>query len=266
MKMRCAVMLLGVAIALGDLTGCVPRKLTLPTTRAEAIRNRAEAHFGRVFYLKPAETDNPTAQAQQLAPLLIIETAATNALPDWPTGTTDPQVFFQPGQTILSGRPHRQMTYGWSYAKTFNEGPGALPAQGVRITLDSAGRPVIWEIFADTSRARVIFVAQSLELQAGREFGPPLAGRRFAVERSLTDAPQVVVARVIEDGPVPMGPILYLRAGTRDVTAVICRCMAAQARELAGQQEYELVLAPKMPVHFPKLEEIERRIRLPKNF
>ena len=54
-------------------------------------------------------------------------------------------------------------------------------------------------------------------------------------------APDVIVARVIEDGPVPMGPIVYLSAGTRQVSTLICRCMPAQARKLLATRTYDLL-------------------------
>jgi hypothetical protein len=37
-----------------------------------------------------------------------------------------------------------------------------------------------------------------------------------------------------------MGPIIYLNAGTRAVSTVICRCMPAQARKLASTSTYDL--------------------------
>ena len=264
MKTRLAALALGVAVALGAMTGCATRKVVLSTSQRVPIRERAEAHFVRAFYLKPAETNNATVQARQLAPLLIVEAPDTSTLPDFPATTTHPRIFFQPSRTILNGKQHEQMAYWWTYPRNSSRSRGALPAQGVRITLNSDGRPVIWEVLAETSGAAVIFVAQSLEAQAAREFGAPLKGRRFAVERSLTDVPDVVVARMIEDGPVTMGPIIYLRAGTRDVTTVICRCMDAQARELAGQQEYELTNT-RLARGF-SARALDRKLRLPRDF
>jgi hypothetical protein len=76
------------------------------------------------------------------------------------------------------------------------------------------------------------------------EFGPPLPGRTYSVERSLADAPKVVVARVLDDGPMPMGPMVYLSAGSRNVSTVLCRCMRAQAKNLAGTYTYELTPLP----------------------
>ena len=38
-----------------------------------------------------------------------------------------------------------------------------------------------------------------------------------------------------------MGPIVYLSENTRDVSTLICRCMAAQAKELAGTSIHELL-------------------------
>jgi hypothetical protein len=264
MKMRFALMALGVAVALETITGCATRNVVLSTTQRAAIRARAEAHFARAFYLKPAETNSATAQARQLAPLLIVEAPGTNALPDLPATANRPQIFFQAGRTTLNEKQHEQMTYWWAYPKVSSRSRGALPAQGVRITLNFAGRPVIWEVLADTSGAKVIFVAQSLEVQAMREFAAPMEGRRFAVERSLTDAPNVVVACVIEDGAVTMGPIVYLCAKTRDVSTVICRCMPSQAKALAGQMDY--ALGGPQSARVRATAELERALRWPRDF
>jgi hypothetical protein len=121
------------------------------------------------------------------------------------------------------------------------EGEADLALQGIRITLNSAGQPMVWEVLADSSGADLIFVAQSLEAAALAEFGKALPARCYAIERSVEEAPNVVVARVIDDGPVAMGPFVYLSADTRVVSALICRCMPAQARKLLATGIYDLV-------------------------
>ena len=262
-RLRAVLLLLA---GLSALAGCATRKDVFTAAQAAVIRDRAESHFPRAFYLKPAETSNASTQAWQLAPLFIIEMTDAGAAPDLPGPTARPQVCSQAGHTMLNGRRHEQMTYWWTYSNHSRSRRDVLPAQGVRITLNAAGQPVVWEVLADPSGAEIVFVSQNLELQAKQEFGAPLPGRRFAVERSPADAPNAVVARVIEDGPVTMGPIVYLRAGTRGVTTVICRCMEAQVRELVGQQEYELVSAANAPGHFRKLGSVQQRLRLPGKF
>jgi hypothetical protein len=116
-----------------------------------------------------------------------------------------------------------------------------LALQGIRVTLNSSGQPVIWEVLADSSGAAVIYVSRNLEAPAAAEFGKPLPGRHYTVERSLEGAPNVIVARIIDDGPVAMGPIVYLSAGTRAVATLICRCMPAQAKRLLGTSVYDLL-------------------------
>ncbi len=113
--------------------------------------------------------------------------------------------------------------------------------QGIRITLNSAGQPALWEVLTDSSGAELIFVSHSLEAAALAEFGKPLPGRRYAIERSMEEAPNVIVARVIDDGPVAMGPMVYLSAGTRTVSTLICRCMPAQVRKLVATATYDLL-------------------------
>jgi hypothetical protein len=116
-----------------------------------------------------------------------------------------------------------------------------LPLQGIRITLNSSGQPAIWEVLADNSKAKLFFVSQNLEAAAAAEFGKPLPGRRYSIERSIEAAPDVIVARVIDDSPVPLGPIIYLSAATRQVSTLVCRCMPAQARTLLATRTYNLL-------------------------
>lgn len=248
------------------LTGCATGPTALTTGQQADFQARAEAHFARVTYLKPSATNHVSPLAAQLAPLLLQEVRGTNGQSDLPAGSPKPQLFCAASRISLNGRAHEQMTYWWRYPKSAKRNHRALEGQGVRLTLSSAGRPVIWEVLGDTSGAKLIFVAQSLEAQAAREFGTPLDGRKFAVERSLADAPNTVVARVIEDGPMPMGPIIYQRVETRDVTTVICRCMDAQADELAGQAEYQLTEMPTGTGRRLKLGDPQWSFRLPSGF
>ncbi|MFO1512558.1 MAG: hypothetical protein U1F83_06550 [Verrucomicrobiota bacterium] len=50
------------------------------------------------------------------------------------------------------------------------------------------------------------YAAQSLELAARAQFGPPLPGRKFSLSAVWRKRP-TVVANVISDGPLPMGPV-----------------------------------------------------------
>lgn len=189
--------------------------------------------------LKPVTTLGEETLAVRLAPLLLVEVAG-GVGPGEATGL--PSVFVRESSVVVNGRTHVRISYAWPLELGGVGSGGAVPWQGVRLTLNSAGEPVIWEVFRDRSEMSVVFVARSVEEAARREFGGPLPGRAFSVERALTETPEVVVARVIEDGPVPMGPIVHLGSDGGDVMALICRCMPPQARELVGQREYELVL------------------------
>jgi hypothetical protein len=163
--------------------------------------------------------------------------------------TSKPTVYADTDTVQINGRPHARFSYLWCYSTRPGQSPEAgLPWQGIRLTLDSAGQPVIWEVLADTSSEELIFVSQNLEAAAMAEFGKAPPDRRFSIERSREEAPNVVVARVIDDGPTPLGPIVYLRARTRSVGTLICRCMNAQAKTLRTTASYEL--AP-MPVAAP---------------
>ena len=144
-----------------------------------------------------------------------------------------------PAEICAPSRP--RFTYLWCYSTDNPAGdPPALGIQGVRITTDASGAPVIWEILADQSGLDLIFVAESLEAAAKKQWGKAQPGRRFTMEQTRRKAPRALVARVIADGPVPMGPIVYLQCESRKVSTLVCRCMPAQAKSLLTSSVYQL--------------------------
>lgn len=259
------VAVLGIGL-MGDAGSCLGE--SLGACPHPEIYQRVTNEFAEALFYKPAEPKT-TDLAFSLAPLILQEVNdAQTALPvPDQFGTlmvsngaaifdqSRPAIYWEIDTLQIKGRAFARLSYLWCYAPgpleskpgqaagTAASGPAenALPLQGIRITLNSAGQPAIWEVLADTSRAKLIFVSQNLEAAAVAEFGKPLPGRRYAAERSVEAAPEVVVARVIDDGPVASGPIVYLSAGTRAVSTLICRCMAAQAKKLLATSTYALL-------------------------
>jgi hypothetical protein len=226
--------LIPVCAALGVVWGCrsqppAPAAASkLPEQRA-VLEERARLVFTNAVLCKPRETLPASVPAMTFAPLLIREVAGSNA----PADAGPDTVYYQLGATTAAGAAHPQMTYLWA------NGPARAMARGLRVTLDLHGLPAIWEVLDERPGPRVVFVSASLEARARAAFGPPLPGRRFAVEPSLSAAPDVLVARVIDDGPAAMGPIVHETAGG-EISAVICRCMPTQARRLVATTYYNL--------------------------
>jgi hypothetical protein len=168
-------------------------------------------------------------------------------------------------EKIINGQSHLQVIYRWWYLA---ESRPDMKSLGVCVTLDGEGHPVIWEVLDERSAVRVFFVAESLEKAAALRFGEALPGRRHAVEPALDSQPNLVVARVLDDGPVPMGPMVYVRAGSLAVSTVACRCMPAQIKSLADTLEYELLSLDLvgMGVDEPAQQDLESILRLPERF
>ena len=51
----------------------------------------------------------------------------------------------------------------------------------------------------------------------------------------------MVVARVLADGPMAMGPFVYLTEPGLEVTTLLCRCMPAQVDDFFANTYYELI-------------------------
>ncbi len=224
--------------------------------------------FELATFYKPREGSMEGLEAD-LAPLIIQQVMDANAesvlVRDWklePAGfgavfideqgdihvdTTQPTVYVGTSIVTVHGIEYDQVLYIWWYAPIpQNHGDARAEPQGVRMTLDSDGFPLVWEVVSLESisssepGARALFVSSRLERAAADAFGPPLPGRRFAVERSVADATDTVVVRVIEDGPIPMGPFVYLSAHTHAATTVLCRCSSSQVERILEAPYYDL--------------------------
>jgi hypothetical protein len=283
--------------------------LNLPAPNS-AIYARAAVHFTNALFYKPSERDAEQLSFK-LAPLLIQEAPSpyeqsgqlgiTNA-PARPCkgvcrvgalmaggsraklDLSRPTIYFYTDAIQIKDKTHARFAYFWCSGDP-RLSTYATGVQGVRLTLDSSGRPVIWEILRDPSGLDVIFIAESVDAAARAQFGPPVPGRKYAVERSPSEAAKTVVARVVDDGPMPMGPILYLADDVQTLATLICRCMPAQATTLLKTATYELrnadleparalldrvIAAVKQPVFRVGQPEpsaaIEKRLRLPDAF
>lgn len=210
------------------LIGCAHTPVVTTATRA-SIYDRASVHFDKTVFVKPPESLQPEFR---LAPMLIQQILTTDEPPPTPHA-----VYFWRTSALLGTEVLPQFNYLWF--QSAKESEPKIP-QGVRITFDPAGKPILWEVLWDDSGARILFVSQSLESAAMTNYPASLPGRRFWIERGVTDDPNTVVARIIDDSPLATGPILYLQAGTYDVSTLICRCMNAQAREVVGESTYGL--------------------------
>ncbi|WCJ57897.1 hypothetical protein NXS98_09150 [Fontisphaera persica] len=218
-----------------------------PTFDGEAVYHRATNTAGAVLLFKPVSQDTQKLETV-LAPFILQSTGAgagevarqraAFGVPLPGAAGSSAVVYFRAGTTPWGGVVHTQMMYLWLYAG--GEADEALPAQGVRITLNRQGFPVIWEMLAAPQGRQEVYVAGSVEHASLRHFGGRLPGRRFAVEPAVAEAPALVMPLVVEDGPVVFGPMVYLEGRTRGPHAVICRCMPALATAIVDTVYYRL--------------------------
>ena len=220
---------LGLCVAVSVfLSGCSrPRPLDQVVLPADSS-NDAPFKLARLY--KPPVPGGGSLQAR-LAPLFLLEVDNDTAPVERMT------VRCSTNTVSLNGQSHMQLWSSWDFA-------GDRQTSGQHwlcMILDRDGKPFLWLIPPHADETTRLYVSQSLEAVARRQFGPPLPGRRFSVERDVQGDPRAVVAGVVSDGPVAMGPIVHLRQETHEIATITCRCDTPQARELAGTVAYELV-------------------------
>jgi len=236
--------------------------------RSPSIPSVSNATFTAALFFKPAASNAPDV-IFSLAPLLFLECSTNRPAhpyfsnrfgetvtlePKPGTDAAQPTVYYEINTVELQGANFVQIGYRWHYPqRQRKETPtGWLQEQGVRLTLDSSGNPVIWEVLDDTSGRLPVFIAESMEQRARMRFGAPLPGRAHAIEPALSNRSPMTVAWIIADGPVPMGPAVYVRQESHDVATVMCRCMPPQTTRLVDTQFYRLLPRSAAPAARPK--------------
>jgi hypothetical protein len=242
--------------------------------------------FDRAFLCKPREdTWTGPPMLFVLAPLIVHELEQsehwkTNQIPLPQCGacrfaaldrriegislveSEQPVVYVTGSTETIHGLPHDQAVYIWFYLSRLppdrehagNSFAGAagfgesdeVQWRGVRVTMDAHGFPLVLEPLSSCHEAKVLFVSAGLEWAAMEEYGPPLPGRRFGIERSTAEAPSTLIARTFEDGPVPMGPYVYLTGSGRAISTLLCRCSPSQVLQFVGSDYYELRPMPSL--------------------
>lgn len=210
-----------------------------PASTAESLRARTGTRFAVADFLKP-RMDGPAELDPYLAPLIYLE--APHAAPlgsafvdgegRLNVDASRPAVYWADRIVRLAERERRQLTFVW-----FRD-VHPPRAQGVRLTFDGDGFPVITEVLADDSGRRILYVTHGLEARAAEAFGDPLPGRSFAIEGAEDGG---VLAGSVGSAPRPLGPYVYQARDANDVTTIHCRCSPTQAGEIREMIEYELV-------------------------
>lgn len=213
------------------------------------IYDRATNQFVTASFFKP-DVAHETDAAFRYAPLIVQQTTPGQPLPQEaafgevelvegkPQVRGVPTIYFHADTIRLQGNERLRLTYLWVYPARDAQMP--VP-QGLRITIGSEGLPVLWEPLYEESGAAVVYAGGGLERAAAREHGSVLPGRKFALERAEAERPFALIARVLEDGPVPMGPIVYVASPPDTIATVACRCMPSQAKGLVSTTTYRLV-------------------------
>ena len=135
------------------------------------------------------------------------------------------------------GLTYRQLSFGWVYtwSKT------SANTRSICMTLAPDGFPCVWEVGGpQNTGTRRFYLSRSFEAKCVEQFGPPLPDRQNAAEQAKTDTPHTVIAGLVEDGPIPMGPYVYLQNDTHTIKAITCRCSPALVETIIDSRDYEL--------------------------
>lgn len=258
--MKRGTVLLALAAAMSSCDRRNPAEDAASLNPAASFYASVHGRFESGHYYKPSPHAPVPGDSGAfiLAPLLVVRASEHGGEPEFALPGEDgalrpsePAMLVSAGSEHLNGVEHLQATYTWWMRPGSS---GVFRRQAVRITLDGDGLPRLWEVEEDPTGYRVLYASQAWEDRARRQHGEPAAGRLHAIEAAWEDAPGTVVARIMTDSPVPIGPWIYQERDGR-VATVLCRCMPSQIGSLRDGVLYRIV--PAMPAGSRASSELE---------
>lgn len=243
-KDRVGIRLTGLAlVGLLCLTGCTQHTTFIDPAADAAMRHRIVSRAGKTFdravFSKP-RAGTWLGLETTFAPLIVQEIDQEEV----DSGNQAGIVYACSDHIIIGDARHDRVSYYWRWGGggtlVEKSGHATLSWQGVRITIGLDGFPLVWEVLNSGERVAQLYVSESAEAAAKQAYGAPQQGTRFAIERSPEDMSRPVVVNVLSDGPVPMGPYIYLAQGSHEVTTILCRCSPSQMNEVVESRWYDL--------------------------
>ncbi len=231
---------------------------------AEACLAKAEKKFDRIATCRPVKSDG-LALITRYAPIIGVE---------WPTNrrhdanydrigevklsaegqhikvqidSTKPTVYSYATVAKIGGRRLRQLNYVWWFSERpemSEDDPvaGHIDGSMIRITLDANDIPIFVESSSNCGCGHEVFVSKRIEAAVRQEFGVPLAGKRFAVEKSVPGKHDVVVIDTFDTSSNFVRPIVISSAGYHEVFHVSFDAPAIlNSLEIAEDASYQLV-------------------------
>jgi len=123
----------------------------------------------------------------------------------------------------IGERNHVQLTYTIWYrrhprTKRFDIEPGLIDSGVVRITLDDANRPLIYETVLACGCYHKVFVETRLEDACRESFGPPEDGKEYSISKPIPFRFDFEVAGLVDTPEdAPAAPVIFISSGDHKV-------------------------------------------------
>jgi len=246
--------------AIPTAVGIAQEEAKLP----EKIAAKARKSFDRIAIWRPAVRSGD-ALIDRYAPIIAmawpktrrydanadrigaVTLSRSNARIEVTIDPANPTVYVYTTQASIGGRTYPQLNYVWWFPerpKLAEDDAVASHVDGamLRITVGADGQPMFVESSLNCGCGHEVFVSQNVELAAERAFGPPLPGKRFAIERHLRGKYDIVVANAFDLGARTSRPLVLAAAGYHEVCQVrFDPPEAIAARSVVERAFYRLV-------------------------
>ncbi len=267
---RIAVVALVLPVVLGT-TGCKFLRSMIDTqpiveVRREEYARPAAVVGGRATVYRPSTApDDASADLARLrenAPILVqgngsegdydptSDEIGTPRLASRPDGgysvsidTAQPRFYGRVERETVGGKEVPQLVYVFWYPRR----PVGVVQKGdidggiLRVTLDAAGRPAVYEYTQTCGCLHGVFVREHVEAWAAEEFRDVDCGKRRFTERHAAAGHDWVVRDVVDGVGAPVRPVVFVSAGSHE-------CVALQTTEVVtgfpGCATREAVLRP----------------------
>lgn len=117
---------------------------------------------------------------------------------------------------------------------------GLIDGVVIRITLDCHNRPAVYEFVRSCGCYHMLYVAEFVEAAARRQFGEPLPGKTYAIQKDDSKRELFIPALVPDDGSHPTRPTAYVSGGQHMLMGVEAGGAWNGSADVAAEHTYQL--------------------------
>ena len=146
---------------------------------------------------------------------------------------------------MIGAQKRKQIVYAAWYpsrpaVRSGDSEAGSIDGVVIRVTLERHNRPAVYEFVRSCGCYHMLYIAEFVEAAARGQFGEPLPGKRYALQKSDSKRELFIPSLVADDGSHPTRPVAYVSGGNHMLMGIEAGGVWKEGARVISERTYLL--------------------------